>query len=581
MKMRFLLKATVATTLLLGSVTVSHAQDNTPRTLSPRNLSQEQIEEQVPDVTPVPLKTISGGINVRSLATVDKEALGVLSGSNAFPANMWQGSSRPMIEALLPELPTQPGAPYLRILQRRLLLSAVQPPQGQEGETSLLALRAAKLADMGQPQDVIALITNAPQNERDHTLQAQLAEAYLLNSDTAKACAIAATALQDSSAPFWIKTMAFCRMLAKQNDQAMLSLNLLRDNGDNDPRYYNLMDALNNAERPTIDTLPSPKALEIALIRATDAIVSKNARNNDEPITLTMLTKTGDLQATQKAVEQNIASADFLKETFLRVDFSQEELANPLDSAEKLDPLMAQALLYQVSVQDGQLPVIQSETMALAFELGATEGYFFSLARLYQPMIAQMPRGIDMLWFAPQAVRALLGAGDWETAKLWYLMLRNAAFSDTEAAKHWIAVRPLAVFAGFDAAQEAVNQTMTDWWEAQERTPDSFAKANRLFSFADALALHVPERLWLDMIQGPSVEKGSSPKTGIWLRMNKASAQNRLGETVLMILQGFAHHSPARMDTTFVHDALTALRTNGLERDARALAVETLLQAGF
>jgi len=35
------------------------------------------------------------------------------------------------------------------------------------------------------------------------------------------------------------------------------------------------------------------------------------------------------------------------------------------------------------------------------------------------------------------------------------------------------------------------------------------------------------------------------------------------------------------MDTTFVHDALTALRTNGLERDARALAVETLLQAGF
>ncbi len=577
--MRFFLKATVCVSILVGSLTSGYAQDNSPRTLSPRKIMQE--EQEIPDVTPVPVKTISGGINVRSLDSVDKEALGVLSGSQAFPADMWSQSERTFVEALITDLPAQPSAPYLRILQRRLLLSAAQPPQGSQTDISLLALRAKKLADMGQVKDVISLIRSAPQNERQGALQIQLAEAHLLDDNVSEACALAATGSQESSDPFWIKTLAFCRLLAKQNDRAMLSLNLLRDGGDNDPVFYRLMEGLNAGERPNIENLPAPKPLQIALIKASQAILSDDIRNSNDPLVLSMLTKAGHIEATQKAVELNLASADFLRKAFLNVKFTADELANPLDSAEKLDTLKAQALLYQVSSQDGQLPVVQSETIALAFELANKDGNFFSIARLYSPMIAQLPRGIDMLWFAPQAMRALLGAGDWESAKSWYLMLRNAAFSDSEAAKHWIAIRPLAVLAGFDVAQEAVHQTLTDWWAAQEKIPQSYQKAALLFSIIDGMGLNVAATLWLDMIQGPKLTNGQSPKTGLWIKMNEAADQNRLGETVLMALLAFDGSKAAQMDSTFLHDVLEALRTVGLERDARAVAVETLLQTGF
>ncbi|SCA57930.1 exported hypothetical protein [Candidatus Terasakiella magnetica] len=580
--MRSFIKASLAATLLFGCASTVYAQDNAPRTLAPRTLSPVgQAPTVVPSVTPVPVKTISGGINVQSLDQVNKEALGVLSGSKAFASTMWSGTNRPFVENLLETLPARPSAPYLRILQRRLLLSAAQPPQGVSAQKSLLSIRAAKLAEMGQTNDVISLIKSAPQNERNNDLAILETEALLLNNKISDACSLASSNFSANQDTFWVKTMAFCRMLAKQNDQAMLSLSLLQDSGDNDPVYYDLMNSLNAGERGHVKSLPAAKPLELALISASKAILSKEVRASDDPNMLSLLTKAGDIYAIQKAVEANLASVDFLRETFKRIKFSDKELADALSSAQSLEPLKAQALLYQVSAKPNQLAVIRTETISLALDLAKKNGTFFSIARLYRPMISNLARSIDLLWFAPKAMRALLAAGDWESAKAWFLMLRNAAFTDVQAAKSWTDVRPLAVFAGFDVAPQAVNQALAGWWKAQAETPQSFARANRLFSVADGLGLVVSDQLWLSLMQGPKLAMGQAPKAGIWLKMNKAAMAGRLGETVLLALHGLGHEKTANMDSNYLRDALFALRSVGLERDARAVAVETSLQAGF
>lgn len=582
--MRTFLNLSAAACILLGCTTVGLAQDNTaPRTLSPRNLNVERTEDvdSTDTSTPDTQQILSGGIAVQELGQVNQEALGVLSGSAAFPADMWQGSTRTLVDPLLERLPNQPATPYLRVLQRRLLLSAAQPPRGTDGERSLLELRASKLANMGQTRDVISLIRSAPKDERTPALDALLSDALLLEDQTSKACALAAQNIQTQTDPVWVKTMAFCRLLAKQNSQAMLSLSLLQDSGDNDPVYYKLMDALNNAERPKLDNLPAPKPLELALIRATRAILSDDIRNSDDPIVLSMLTRAGDINATQKAVERNLASADFLKEAFKREKFSDAQRKDPLKTAENLDPVKAKALLYQVAAEKDQLSVIRSEAIALAFELGAEQNLFFSLARLYRSMITGLPRGIDMLWFAPQALRSQLAAGEWKNAKAWYLLLRNAAFSDTEAAQQMMNLRPLAVLAGFDSAPAVVSRTMSDWWRIQESTPQSFEKAARLYSIADGLGLKTPQHLWITLMDGPRLPHGEVPKAGVWLKMNHAADNERLGETVLLMLNGFANTSTSDMDNTFLRDSIAALHKLGRGRDARILAVETLLQTGF
>lgn len=579
--MRTFFKNTVCALLVAASSASALAQDTAPRALSPRTLTPPEDSEKVPNVTPLAVKSFSGGIDVQQLGSVSNEALGVLSGSNAFPSDMWKGVNRGLVESLIASLPAQPSAPYLRILQRRLLLTAAQPPKGKGGEKSLLALRVAKLAEMGQTGDVIALIEAAPQEERDNDLAILETEALLANQKTTQACGNAASQIQSSQDPFWIKTMAFCRMMAKQGDQAMLSLSLLKEMGDNDPVYYSLMDALQLGQRGKVDSLPAPKALDIALINASKAKLNEDIRNTNDPLLLSYLTKAGDIQAVQKAVEYNLVSVDFLAQAFMATKFDAKDLDNAIASAEKLEPFKAQALLYQVSRKENQLPAIRAEAISVALDMATKNDKLFSIARLYGPMITDMGRSIDMLWFAPQAIRALLAAGNWDTAKSWYLLLRNAAFTDQQAARDWTAVRPIAAFAGFDVSTETTSQSLNNWWAAQDETPQSFAMASRLFSISDGLGLEIPDKLWTTLIAGPKLKAGLIPQSGIWIKMNKAAVAGRVGETVLMALQGLGRQKTSELNATFLRDSLFALRMVGLERDARALAVETALQAGF
>ena len=583
--MRNFLKATVCACVLLGAPSITFAQEETkdtaPRSLAPRTLTPNAQTVSQPNVTPTPMKTISGGINVQSLDSVSSEALGALSGKEALPSDMWSGVERGFVEKLIATLPATPTSPYLRILQRRLLLTAAQPPQGQSGEKSLLALRAGKLAEMGQTGDVVSLIHSAPQSDRNTDLARLETETLLLGNKTSQACAVAAGHTQTSQDPFWTKALAFCRMLAKQNDQAMLSLSLLQEMGDNDPVYYDLMDAMNLGETAKIDSLPAPSPLILALIDANKAKLSDEVKNTDSPNLLSLLAKTNDVGVIEKAVRYNLADIKLLRDAYQAIEFKDAEKADALTTAESLDPIKAQALLYQVGTQANQLAVIRSETIAMALELSKNTGNYFTISKLYQPVITNMARSVDMLWFAPIAVRSLLAAGDWETAKAWYLLLRNAAFTDAEAAKSWSAVRPLAAFAGFDVAPQAVNQALTNWWSAQPERPESFARAVQIYSIADGLGLTVPNTLWLALMDGPKLKNGASPKAGIEIKLNKAALAGRVGETVLMALHGLAQDEPHKMDATFLRNSLFGLRAVGLEHDARIIAVETALMAGL
>ena len=579
--MRHLLKVLTCSCLAFSALSSAMAQDTQPRTLTPRTLSPVSKPTEPADNVPAPVRTISGGINVQSLDTVSSEALGVLSGKEAFPSDMWNGVNRALVEQMITMLPATPSSPYLRILQRRLLLSAAQPPQGASGSKSLLALRAGKLADMGQTNDVISLIRSAPQNERNNDLAILETESLLLSKETSKACAQIASNMQTSSDKFWIKSMAFCRMLAKQNDQAMLSLSLLKDLGDNDPVFYQLMDALAAGEKASIDNLPAPKALDIALIEASGAKLSENVQNTDNPNILGLMIKGKSVDAVDKAARLNLVNIESLRQAYLSIKFENNLLAEPIAAAENLDAMHAQALLYQVSAKQGQLAVIRTETMGLALELAKENGTFFTISRLYGSMIADLSRGIDHLWFAPTAVRALLAAGDWDNAKAWYLLLRNAAFTDAEAEKAWTAIRPLALFAGFENAPQAVAQVLNNWWSQQQESPKTFENATRIAALADGLGLTVPDTIWLALLDGPTVNRGATPKSGLWIKMNKAALAGRTGETVLTALLGLNQAKLNQIDPTYLRDALFGLRAVGLAQDARIVAVETALTAGL
>lgn len=570
---------------LLAASSIGLAQDtNAPRTLSPRIFNAPAT---TPDPVAVPMKTLSGGINVQSLGTVNSEALGVLSGKDGFSSDMWSGVERSLIEALIQTLPNAASSEHLRIMQRRLLLSAAQPPEGKAGPSSLLSLRVSKLSQMGQTRDVISLLRSSPKEERTTELAIIEAESLLLEGETSQACALSARYAQTSQDVFWLKTMAFCRILAKQTDLAMLSLSLLRDSGDQDKIYYDLMDALSAGETGKVENLASPNALNLALIQASQAQLSENILNSDNPNVISVLLKLPQikmqdrLRLLQKAAQIGIIKTKDLSAGYKKVNFQKDDLEDPIARAEKLSPEMAQALLYQVSVKEAQLAVISSETMAVGLELAQKSNLYLSTAKLYQPIITDMNQTIDLLWFAPHAVRAQLAAGDWENAQTWATLLRNASFSDVEAARAWTKLRPLAAMAGFDVDPKAIDQALRRWWAAQEETPQSFQKAAQLYAMIDGLGLSVPNDLWISLITGPKFSNIQKTNPAVWIKLNKAGLAGRTGETLLMILHGLGMHDLKMADPTFMRDSLFALRMVGLEQNARMLAVEAALNAGL
>lgn len=586
--MRHLFTFGLSACLLLGATSIAVAQDlNAPRTLSPRNLSPNSERPDAPDINPTPIKTLSGGINVQTLGNVSTEALGVLSGKDGFSSDMWAGVDRSLVEALIKTLPNNPPSEHLRIMQRRLLLSAAQPPQGQTGTQSLLSLRVSKLADMGQTTDVLSLLRSSPQEERNNDLAILETQSMLIQGQLSQACALSAGHMQASTDIFWLKTMAFCRILAKQTDQAMLSLSLLRESGDVDETYYNLMESLSVGEVGKVDNLPSPKALDLALIQVSKAKLSETVLKSDNPNLVSVLAKFAQIKTNQrimlvqKAVGLGLLEIEDLRLAYKAIIFNEAAMNDPIARTETLPPANAQALLYQVSTKEGQLSVISSETMSLGLELAKKTNSYLSTAKLYQPTIAAMQQSIDMLWFAPQAVRALLAAGDWGNAKSWAFMLRNAAFSDAEAAMAWTKLRPLAALAGFDVAPQAVHQALNNWWAAQPETPSSFKSAALLYSMIDGLGLAVPNKLWLALMDGPAQTQIQRPKSGIWIKLNKAGIAGRTGETLLMLLHGLGDTELKDVDPTFMRDSLFALRMVGLEQNARMLAIEAALNAGL
>jgi len=87
--------------------------------------------------------------------------------------------------------------------------------------------------------------------------------------------------------------------------------------------------------------------------------------------------------------------------------------------------------------------------------------------------------------------------------------------------------------------------------------------------------------MWGQLIDGPSHQTVLAPHPSLWFLLNGASSQARLGETVLLSLVIMGEGGPARVDPLVGHRVLKALRNVGLNDEARALALETIVAAGL
>ncbi|MBX6324329.1 MAG: hypothetical protein IRY94_21160, partial [Rhodospirillaceae bacterium] len=185
------------------------------------------------------------GIAVQELGTAETDYGGPLQpGAGGFGLALWQGSQRARVTALLPRLPVS-ASPTMQQLARRLLLSAARPPEGPLDGPGLIGLRAERLFAMGRLDDARSLVAEVPSRYEDAAVGRVRLDLAWLARDLDRACAVV-DAVSDprQQDAYWQKSLIFCQLHRGQVREAQLGLELLREQGDDDPAFAALADRL-------------------------------------------------------------------------------------------------------------------------------------------------------------------------------------------------------------------------------------------------------------------------------------------------------------------------------------------------
>jgi hypothetical protein len=204
----------------------------------------------------------------------------------------------------------------------------------------------------------------------------------------------------------------------------------------------------------------------------------------------------------------------------------------------------------------------------------------FLIALPFAAAFAELPVERSRERLAPSAARALLAAERPIPAARWYSLLGADAAADPQARADLVALTPLFALAGFGgsgAVPDFDSEAMDAWLAA---TPDGQAKAARLLALLEGIGVPVPETAWQRLLAAPDPGSAPAPAAPLWRALEDAAADRHLGETVLLALYMLGGQ-PQAAHPEALAAGLRALRSVGLNQEARAIAMATALQMGL
>lgn len=553
------------------------------------------VEPEVPAVVSEPLEAAAGddaNVEVDMVQAPDPEAIGLMEeAEGGFPYDMWRGSDRALIERMLPRLPAGGTSRALNNLARRLLLTTAAPPAGPAAY-NLLALRIERLAAMGNSVAMNHLMRSAPPDLYDTVLAQTRLDSLLLTADYMGACALARDLVRRDDTPYWEKVLIFCQALNERHAAAALGLNLLRERGvEEDPGFDILLRALAGDGSVKLDSLPSPTALHLSMLRAARVSVPEDAVDGATPAIARAIAMTAGvpidfrLRAAERAEALGSLSTDTLAELYASVPFTSEELAYPWRRIKIDKGPMARALLHQAIVIQ-VVPAARAEVLRAAWQLGGDSGGWDGYATASRITLSEllglrpMP---ELVWIAGDAIRALLAAGRPDMVFGWLDLARAQAGANAKAAAAVAELSPIIELADGDDAPPWDDARFAAWRQSQEGAPEGMQRMRTamLFGLMSALDRKTPPQVLLTQLDGPAIVWVKTPPPALMRQLDLAADEGRVGETVLLALVALDEVRNGVPSPMTLSATVSALNRVGLGAEARAIAIEAVLSREF
>lgn len=525
------------------------------------------------------------GFEIESLEEAGNDYVGTLSAADgALPPDLWRGTDRAKVERLLPRL--QPTlSPALGDLTRRLLLSSAGAPAGKGSGLDLIALRARLLAGMGSAADAIDLLRLLPETRRNAESDRLLADLSWQVGDAEGACvAIAAAIARGAIDDAWQRALIFCQIRAGNATEAMLGLDLLREQGETDPAFDALADALLAGSDAEIKALPVPTPLHLAMLRAAGRPLPESLAKSADPVILAMVAADADadpglrLAVAERAALAGVLPAATLAEVYAAQAIDPVVLDAALDRADLATP-EARAALYQATAH-AAAPADRARLLQRALTPGGSD--FWLRLQVYLPFLGDVAPAADLAWFAPDAARSLYAGGRFEAAAAWLALAQDPTTQDPVAVDAVPALQALAYFAGAGGPVPAIGALL----EARQGgvVSGSDPRTGRLLAIVDAFdaSLDVMAAGGAAVVStADSLVDIPQRNANLWIDLGDAAAQGRVGETILLALIGLQGQQPEALEPQWLERVLASLRRVGLEDAARRIAVETAVANGL
>jgi hypothetical protein len=533
--------------------------------------------EEAPAIQSAP--ALVAPVSAMSLAPVSAEALGIPS-PEKFDALMWKGTSRSIAEQLLSiTSPTQSFV--LNALEKRLLLSAAVPPEGNDASgLGLTALRIKKLIAFGDTPSAWSLTLRTEPKFVDDATFRDVVEAELA-LDPSSACPQVPGFVQTRTQADLQKALIICQLQSKDNKAAQVSLDVMRSQPKRDDIFLQIADKniLGDSKMFPHQLTPLNAAL-VALLRLAQISVPGELYNHPDTSLISALLRapskedSAQIGLAERAEQKSIITNDELERVYRAIVFGPEELADPLLANETGGKL--RALLYQAaSVEKDQNRRIAEVSK---FAQSVTPDFLNASGKMLSDMLGILKAEAVASDNALLLARLYMISGQDASARDWLKIARTTASSQDDYEILWpqFVVSGLTSDADFDADLDKYIAALVKPTDVMSETKASRDSVVATLILLQAEDYKVSDKAWA-AVWGERTDKHVSFSPLFFDRLQEAAQNGRFAETILLAID-LAGEGEISLPVEV--QIIRALRALGLKSEAAVFGRESIAMIG-
>lgn len=538
------------------------------------------------DYRPVsPSDGSDGAVVIQTLNELDPDSVGVIDdASGGLGAEMWKGIDRSFVAQAIASLPSRVRSPTMRTLMRRLLLTQAVAPKGKKSVPGLFQLRLKALFASGDLKSALSLISSAPTGSREEYLVRFSIDGRLFQNNTAGACKRVRAYSDEFKGVYWQQVTAFCLAMAGKRAEASLMSDVLAERSDAiHPAFFAAMERLSGATPPQIISLAGPSALHLSLMRSAGLALPDDTTEQASPAALRAIALSPNapldlrLVAAEEAADIGVLNGKTLAEIYGVVAFDPAVFKRASHHAAANWGAGGRALLVQAAKKLAT-SVKRAKLIQSALNLARQKGGWRATALAYGSMVAALAPSTETTWFAGDAARILIAAGDIAGARKWLAYADGQGLKGRQKAALW----PLRIFLSDAGVASITPKDITNWWNDRAAAgAGALVQARTLFSLLSAMGVSVPSKLWAKLLDGGSGTQAFVPSAAVRNALSRGAVTGSRGGTVAMALVALGERGAGAENLSAMEMAISALKKINFEAEAKSIALEAVIEAGL